>query len=93
MDGIPDSRDLSLSKLREIVKDREAWRAVVHGHTKRQDLATEQQNTGIRPKPGSKNGPLGVPDASLFTFLLLLSPCFLSSYFFKNLNVFILIGG
>ena len=82
LDGIPDSRDLSLSKLWEIVKGREAWRAVVHGVTKRQDLATEQQNTGIRPKLGSKNGPLGVPDAFLFTLLLLLPPCFLSPYFF-----------
>ena len=33
LDSIIDSKDVSLSKLREIVKDREAWRAPVHGVT------------------------------------------------------------
>ena len=36
MDGITDSVDMSLSKFREIVKDREAWHVVVHGVAKSQ---------------------------------------------------------
>ena len=34
LDGITDSMDVNLSELRELVMDREAWRAVIHGITK-----------------------------------------------------------
>ena len=34
LDGITDSKDMSLSKLQEIVKDREAWHAAAHGVVK-----------------------------------------------------------
>ena len=54
LDGITDSMDMGLCKLREIVKDKKAWHAAVHGV----DLATEQQSNKSSNDVGTKLGHL-----------------------------------
>ena len=60
-DGFTDSMDMNLSKFREIVKDREAWNAAVHGVTGvRYDLLTEQfkENVNISIILEKRNGQI-----------------------------------
>ena len=76
LDGITDSMDMSLSKLRELVMDREAWRAAVHGVAKnrtglsdwtelRDKVTIGRDYTTLEERPGS-SVPVRTPGECLY---------------------------
>ena len=64
LDGISKSTDMSLSKLGEIVKDREPWCAVVHGVAKRQTWLSDWITTTITVPP--RIPPVGICRGKIF---------------------------
>ena len=60
LDGITDSMDMGLNRLWEMVKDREAWCAAVHGVTVGHNLATEHKHTVLRRSDSSDGERRGV---------------------------------
>ena len=52
MDGVTDSMDMSVSKLWEITKEREAWRAAVRGVTKSRTGLSDKTATATKPPEG-----------------------------------------
>ena len=77
LDSITDSRDMNLGELWEMVKDREVWRAAVHGisHRVRHDSATKQQQPVFgRPSLATPSQITATPQLSYFLSLMCFYP-------------------
>ena len=59
LDGIMDSMDMSLSELREMVMNREAWHAAIHGVAKSRTRLSDSTELNVIGSPGSLGGPSG----------------------------------
>ena len=51
LDGITDAMDMNLGKLQEMMRDREAWQAAVHGGHKELDRTVQLNNYNSKPYP------------------------------------------
>ena len=85
LDSITDSMDMSFSKLWEIVKDREAWPAVVHGVTKNWTRPSDWTTTAAKRK---ERNPLSTPTFYIFicffSGLCMCIVCLYVLYFYKT---------